>query len=212
MLNFARPTTDLHITTADRNMNFTETLWIPVGVVLMICLESSGHLRRNPELQYLRPLFCCFGILFYLRILLSSLHFIFCFALFATWAFGGFEGERVSSAIGTLVSWLRQAANEQQRSADIVNRHLTEGDMRGQQSLTCAICREEQQVGDVALVLPCGHCYHERCVRSWVIAVRTCPTCRRIVWHFETATELLTRVYQTIKDLAINRLELQSIG
>ena len=39
----------------------------------------------------------------------------------------------------------------------------------------CAICRESLTE---AKVLPCGHCFHYNCLRSWVEKSDSCPTCR----------------------------------
>ena len=40
----------------------------------------------------------------------------------------------------------------------------------------CAICQEP--VADGALRLPCGHLYHEPCMRAWMHSHSSCPTCR----------------------------------
>lgn len=40
---------------------------------------------------------------------------------------------------------------------------------------TCAVCREEMQE---AKKLPCGHCYHVHCLRSWLERQQNCPICR----------------------------------
>jgi len=43
---------------------------------------------------------------------------------------------------------------------------------------TCSICFEEQHVGDLAIRLPCGHCFHKSCVWPWLQKHCTCPVCR----------------------------------
>ena len=40
---------------------------------------------------------------------------------------------------------------------------------------TCIICREDMTS---AKKLPCGHCFHFYCLRSWLEWQQTCPTCR----------------------------------
>lgn len=40
---------------------------------------------------------------------------------------------------------------------------------------TCAVCREEMHE---AKKLPCGHCYHVHCLRSWLERQQNCPICR----------------------------------
>ena len=42
----------------------------------------------------------------------------------------------------------------------------------------CTICFELQHVGDLAIKLPCGHCYHKKCVWPWLLKHCTCPVCR----------------------------------
>ena len=42
----------------------------------------------------------------------------------------------------------------------------------------CSICFEAQHVGDLALKLPCGHCFHKNCVYPWLKKHNTCPVCR----------------------------------
>lgn len=43
---------------------------------------------------------------------------------------------------------------------------------------TCIICREEMTT---AKKLPCGHIFHEHCLKSWLERQNTCPTCRASV-------------------------------
>lgn len=44
----------------------------------------------------------------------------------------------------------------------------------------CSICLAEFADGDAMRVLPaCGHGFHARCVERWLVARRTCPTCRQ---------------------------------
>jgi hypothetical protein len=42
----------------------------------------------------------------------------------------------------------------------------------------CAICKEEFQMEDRGLGLPCQHVYHEDCIIMWVKRHGTCPVCR----------------------------------
>lgn len=41
----------------------------------------------------------------------------------------------------------------------------------------CVICREEVAAAG-ACEMPCSHVFHSACVRRWLKAVNTCPTCR----------------------------------
>jgi hypothetical protein len=42
----------------------------------------------------------------------------------------------------------------------------------------CTICLDEQHVGDLAIKLNCGHCFHKKCVWPWLEQHCTCPVCR----------------------------------
>lgn len=42
----------------------------------------------------------------------------------------------------------------------------------------CLICLEEQKLGTEAVKLQCGHIYHERCLKDWLLKSCTCPVCR----------------------------------
>ncbi|KAF0734138.1 hypothetical protein Ae201684P_003308 [Aphanomyces euteiches] len=42
---------------------------------------------------------------------------------------------------------------------------------------TCTICLNDLNVSTA--VLPCGHCFHRDCVRTWIGNVRKCPLCRQ---------------------------------
>ncbi|KAI2468903.1 hypothetical protein F4781DRAFT_422326 [Annulohypoxylon bovei var. microspora] len=42
----------------------------------------------------------------------------------------------------------------------------------------CTICIDEMKVGDEAVVLPCRHWFHEKCVVLWLKQHNTCPICR----------------------------------
>jgi hypothetical protein len=42
----------------------------------------------------------------------------------------------------------------------------------------CTVCFERQHVGDLAIKLKCGHCFHKGCVWPWLEKHSTCPVCR----------------------------------
>ncbi|ESL06174.1 hypothetical protein TRSC58_06155 [Trypanosoma rangeli SC58] len=42
----------------------------------------------------------------------------------------------------------------------------------------CAICQDEMRPEQNCKQLPCGHCYHEHCLRRWFEGMSTCPYCR----------------------------------
>ena len=45
----------------------------------------------------------------------------------------------------------------------------------------CAICHETYEDGELQLVLPCNHGFHERCGLKWLERQATCPLDRRFV-------------------------------
>ncbi|OWM80928.1 E3 ubiquitin-protein ligase CIP8 [Punica granatum] len=44
--------------------------------------------------------------------------------------------------------------------------------------VSCAICKDVVNVGEIATKLPCGHGYHGDCIVPWLGARNTCPVCR----------------------------------
>jgi hypothetical protein len=47
-----------------------------------------------------------------------------------------------------------------------------------QESNECVICLEKLTEGEEALRVPCGHVFHDACIRSWLGNSNQCPTCR----------------------------------
>ncbi|GAB5356748.1 hypothetical protein AAMO2058_000315600 [Amorphochlora amoebiformis] len=45
-------------------------------------------------------------------------------------------------------------------------------------SLTCSVCRDDFEMGEEALGLPCGHFFHSHCIRPWIVKKNVCPMCR----------------------------------
>ncbi|KAM3380871.1 E3 ubiquitin ligase BIG BROTHER-related [Capsicum galapagoense] len=43
---------------------------------------------------------------------------------------------------------------------------------------TCAICKDEMNLGEEARQLPCAHRYHGDCILPWLGIRNTCPVCR----------------------------------
>mmetsp|Transcript_144888 Transcript_144888/g.255396 ORF Transcript_144888/g.255396 Transcript_144888/m.255396 type:complete len:198 (+) Transcript_144888:95-688(+) len=46
------------------------------------------------------------------------------------------------------------------------------------EGVECGICLAEFERGELLRQLPCGHRYHEPCLRQWFKRQPTCPTCR----------------------------------
>jgi E3 ubiquitin-protein ligase synoviolin len=88
----------------------------------------------------------------------------------------------------TLVSFIR-------RTRDMINYHtvmstmdtrypnVSESELEALPDRTCIICREE--MFDGAKRLPCGHCFHLKCLKSWLERQQVCPTCRKSVLKFD---------------------------
>ena len=45
----------------------------------------------------------------------------------------------------------------------------------------CAVCLEPRLKQQQVLTLPCGHVFHARCARRWLMSSEGCPTCRATV-------------------------------
>lgn len=67
------------------------------------------------------------------------------------------------------------AAAEELQAMPILK--VTEKDLDAENT-ECTICLEKLAVGDSALRIPCGHVFHEDCVRTWLQSNNQCPMCR----------------------------------
>lgn len=55
---------------------------------------------------------------------------------------------------------------------------VTAYDIAANESAECSICLDELVIGQPALRIPCGHLYHEDCVKDWLKKSNECPVCR----------------------------------
>lgn len=45
----------------------------------------------------------------------------------------------------------------------------------------CGTCLCDFEIGEGLCTLPCGHFFHESCIRPWLEENNTCPTCRTML-------------------------------
>ena len=44
--------------------------------------------------------------------------------------------------------------------------------------LTCSICLNEFQAGDMVRKLVCRHYFHHDCIKMWIVRQTKCPNCK----------------------------------
>uniref|UniRef100_A0A5B7AYE5 Putative NEP1-interacting protein-like 2 n=1 Tax=Davidia involucrata TaxID=16924 RepID=A0A5B7AYE5_DAVIN len=60
--------------------------------------------------------------------------------------------------------------------------HVILDEIKAPQSICCAICLQDVEVGEIARSLPrCHHTFHLACVDKWLIRHGSCPVCRQDV-------------------------------
>jgi DNA-directed RNA polymerase subunit RPC12/RpoP len=42
----------------------------------------------------------------------------------------------------------------------------------------CSVCKDDFEVDQEILNLPCKHCFHDECIKPWLKERNSCPTCR----------------------------------
>ena len=55
---------------------------------------------------------------------------------------------------------------------------INEENINNYKDITCNICLEGFQIGNIIRVLECKHEFHERCIITWLKSRNTCPVCR----------------------------------
>merc|ERR1712151_714 len=55
---------------------------------------------------------------------------------------------------------------------------ITAQDLEESQNCHCTVCIEDFVLGEEALRLPCGHLFHEHCIKTWLQKHSQCPVCR----------------------------------
>ncbi|XP_042466729.1 probable E3 ubiquitin-protein ligase ZFP1 isoform X2 [Zingiber officinale] len=59
---------------------------------------------------------------------------------------------------------------------DALKRHI-----RSHNEPNCIICQEEYSINDAIGELQCGHRYHVRCIKRWLLQKNACPVCKTAV-------------------------------
>lgn len=55
---------------------------------------------------------------------------------------------------------------------------VTAYDIQVNENKECTICLEDLEEGQPAVRIPCGHLYHEHCIKDWLRTSNECPACR----------------------------------
>jgi len=67
---------------------------------------------------------------------------------------------------------------------------VTSDDLQEETNRTCCVCLEDHNLGEIASKLPCGHIFHPRCIKEWLVKTCTCPVCR---FELETDSTVFER-------------------
>uniref|UniRef100_A0A7M5VB76 RING-type E3 ubiquitin transferase n=1 Tax=Clytia hemisphaerica TaxID=252671 RepID=A0A7M5VB76_9CNID len=54
---------------------------------------------------------------------------------------------------------------------------------------TCTICLDDFIMGENVILCPCGHCYHKKCLKSWLRVKNVCPLCKISIGRRALLTE-----------------------
>jgi len=85
---------------------------------------------------------------------------------------------------------------------------VTAYDIAANESAECSICLDELVAGQPALRIPCGHLYHEDCVKDWLRKSNECPVCRFELPTDDAEYERGRRQRMAGRQLRMRRLDL----
>ncbi|XP_042434307.1 E3 ubiquitin-protein ligase SDIR1-like isoform X1 [Zingiber officinale] len=112
---------------------------------------------------------------------------------------------KVLSGEGSNSGWKSNGSSFQQASSSSITtseqKRLESGKLNGnfnsqEDELTCSVCLEQVNVGEIVRSLPCLHQFHANCIDPWLRQQGTCPVCKHKVnsaWHMtgEDATDMV---------------------
>ncbi|KAL9231378.1 hypothetical protein vseg_006614 [Gypsophila vaccaria] len=84
---------------------------------------------------------------------------------------------------------LQQASSSSPEKPVDISINIGNSKESSEDELTCSVCLEQVNVGELIRSLPCLHQYHANCIDPWLRQQGTCPVCKFKVgagWHEES--------------------------
>ena len=145
------------------------------SLVDMLCVQRHGSSWRGKSVA-----------IFYVDLTKDMVHLItysaFFFVVFSTygipihlireiyWTFRNFTGR-----VRAFLRFRQISSTMEGRFPTATEEDLVRGDRM------CIVCREDMAVEMGPKRLPCGHCFHVDCLKSWLERQQNCPICRRLI-------------------------------
>ena len=68
---------------------------------------------------------------------------------------------------------------EENKEEDTVDKSSTaKSQIKGGEKVSCAICLDNLQAGQMVKALPCSHKFHSKCINFWLKQKLKCPLCK----------------------------------
>ena len=90
-----------------------------------------------------------------------------------------YENDEIERIVNNLLLHDQNKYGSPPASKEIVNKLKEETITKvlGSENV-CSVCKEEFEVGNVILTLPCKHYFHKECISPWLTAHNSCSSCR----------------------------------